>query len=61
MTKSLRGGYLLPQHLVRIKNPFRFYKKNEEVILSKSEYELHRDSVELIKKIEDINELSIIK
>lgn len=61
MTKSLRGGYRLPKYLVRIKNPFEFHKKNEEVILSKSEYELHRDSVELIKKIEDINELSIIK
>lgn len=62
MSKCLRGGgYRLPKYLVRVKTPFEFYRKNEEVILSRSEYELHRDSVELIKKIEDINELSIIK
>ena len=59
--KCIRGGYRLPKYFVKVRLPFEFHKKNDEIILSQSEYELHRDSVELIKKIEDINELSIIR
>lgn len=61
MSQSLRGGYRLPRYLVKVREPFEFHKKNEQVILSESEYELHKEYLELIKKIEDINELSIIK
>lgn len=61
MSKSLRGGFRLPKYLVKVKTPFEFHKKDEQIIISESEYELHKDNLELIKKIEDINELSIIK
>lgn len=61
MSKCSRGGYRLPKYLVRVRNPFEFHKKDEQIILSQSEYELHKEDLELLKKIEDINELSIIK
>jgi len=61
LSKCLRGGATLPKYLVKIRNPYGFHKKDEQVILSETEFNLQKDNVELIKKIEDINELSIIK
>jgi hypothetical protein len=61
LSKCLRGSSFSPKYLVKIRNPYGFHKENEQVILSETEFNLQKDNVELIKKIEDINELSIIK
>ncbi len=62
MCKCIRGSSQgFPKYLVKVRNKYHFHKKDEMIIISHSEYELQKDNLELIKKIEDINELSIIK
>lgn len=61
MCKCIRGSYSFPKYLVKVRNDYLFHKKDETIVISHSEYELQKDNLELIKKIEDINELSIIK